>query len=239
MSGLPSYHGFADRKVESALYGVLQRRFLNEPKECDVVVGALLTELLPAHGEVWVLDVGCGNGQAVAHLKGVFPDWKFQGIDLRPEAVVEALASVSEDFYVGDLFQYMIDRAPDVIVCQNVTYSFTDEQFTEALTRFRSWLSNGGIVILFDMFTPWEQHLTIIERSLHHPDGHPLTVRPYSQLREVASTAGFGVLEIRPFTYTGGEHWADPHDLRSYNHGGLTMRGCFNQPQAHAVLVAV
>ena len=68
--------------------------------------------------------------------------------------------------------------------------------------------------------------------------GHPITVRPYSQLRRVASSSGLEVLEIRPFTYTGGQHWDDPHDLRSYNEGGFTMRGCFNQTQAHVALVA-
>ena len=237
MSGLPSYRGFADRKAESALYGVLQRRFLNEPKECDRVVGDLLAKLLPKRNDVLVLDVGCGNGQALKHLSERFLTWTFSGIDLRPVAGVEVWPGAQ--FKVADLFDHEPVLPMDVIVCQSVTYSFTDEQFASALTRFRWWLKPGGIVILFDMFTPWEQHLTVVERSLHHQDGHLLMVRPYSQLREVASSTGFGVLEIRPFHYTGGEHWADPHDLRSYNHEGLTMRGCFNQPQAHAVLVAI
>ena len=239
MSGLPSYRGFRDRSVESALYGVLQRRFLNEPKECDRVVGDLLADLLPAREGVRLLDVGCGNGQAASHLADRFPSWTFEGIDLRPEAVANADGFSIGTFEVADLFEYTMLTVPHVIICSSVVYALTDEQFSEAFTRFRKWLDPGGLVILFDMFTPWEQHLTVVERSLHHQDGHLLMVRPYSQLREVASSTGFGVLEIRPFHYTGGEHWADPHDLRSYNHEGLTMRGCFNQPQAHAVLVAV
>ena len=247
MSGLPSYRGFRDRSVESALYGVLQRRFLNEPKECDRVVGDLLAELLPGRDDVRLLDVGCGNGQTLRYLERGFTHfkngdrvgWRLTGIDIRPEAVSESDGTVE----LADLFDYDPGGFRDVIVCQSVTYAFTDEQFSEALARFRSWLAPGGLVILFDMFTPWEQHLTVVERSLHHPDGHLLMVRPYSQLREVASSTGFGVLEIRPFSFKGGRHWADPHDLRSYDQGGLTagltMRGCFNQPQAHAVLVAV
>ena len=237
MSCLPSYRGFADRKVESALYGVLQRRFLNEPKECDRVVGDLLAKLLPERNDVLVLDVGCGNGQALKHLSERFLTWTFSGIDLRPVAGVEVWPGAQ--FKVADLFDHEPVLPMDVIVCQSVTYSFTDEQFASALTRFRWWLKPGGIVILFDMFTPWEQHLTITEKSRLHPDGHPLNVRPYSMLREYATNAGLEVLEIRPFTYTGGTHWDDPHDLRSYHEGGFTMRGCFNQTQAHVVLVAV
>ena len=241
----PSYRGFADRGVESALYGVLQRRFLNEPKECDRILGDLLADLLPGREDVWVLDVGCGNGQCIHHLSERFPGWKFEGVDLRQSAISEARAAFMDSQRVAlferDLFdfEYAPQPNPNAIVRQSVTYAFTDEQFAEALHRFRSWLTPGGIAVLFDMFTPWEQRLTVVEKSLHHPDGHLLMVRPYSQLRELATAAGLEVLEIRPFSYSGGEHWSDPHDLRSYNHEGLTMRGCFNQPQAHAVLVAV
>ena len=231
----PSYRGFADRGVESALYGVLQRRFLNEPKECDRIVGDLLADLLPGREDVRLLDIGCGNGQCVAHLKGRFPGWRYLGIDLRPEAIAEA----GPTFEVADWFDYDPGGPLDVIVCSSVTYAFTDEEFEQALDLMHDRLNPGGLVILFDMFTPWEQRLTVVEKSLHHPDGHLLMVRPYSQLRELATAAGLEVLEIRPFSYSGGSHWADPHDLRSYNHEGLTMRGCFNQPQAHAVLVAV
>lgn len=220
--------------MESQLYGVLQRLFLTVPKQCDLVVGKLLGELLPGREKVRVLDVGCGNGQCLRLLHDLFPAWTFTGFDLRPEAVAESGGKVE----LADLFGYDPGGLLDVIVCQNVTYSFTDEEFSRALENFRGWLPVGGVVVLFDMFTPWEQHLTIVERSLHHRDGHPLTVRPYSQLRAFATFADLEVLEIRPFTYTGGSHWTDPHDLRSYNEGGMTMRGCFNQTQAHAVLVA-
>lgn len=241
------YLGFAARTEEADLYVSYQSKYRHRPKVCEIVT----LELVEArsNGEGDLLDVGCSTGNFVSYLHDELPGFAFTGIDLMPQAVAEADAKDLEraQFAVYDLLRGSNNPEGalrtdhfDFVTFQTVVYAFTDVQFKAALQRARQALKPGGFCILFDNFHPFEASYEIIERSIYHPDGHPIHMRPLSLVRRFAGETGFHVDEVLefhlppdllPLPY-------DPHDLTSYVKGGQIMRGPLSQPFCHMVLRA-
>lgn len=60
----------------------------------DVAARALRTARLPDGGTM--LDVGCGSGQTMAWMRGLYPTWRTVGVDIAREGVVAARQGFGE-----------------------------------------------------------------------------------------------------------------------------------------------
>jgi len=202
----PGYRDYVADEDFAAGYTDYQRRYAAEPRESDRVlighVAAALAARDPRAGRPRVLDVGCSTGNLLRHLSRALPQAELWGGELMPEALAACRAAPDLDgmtFVEMDLLDIDHADAFDVIVVNAVLYLLDDDDLRRALASVAGALRPGGSLVAFDLFHPFEQHLTIREASLTHPEGLVLHFRPHSLLRDAAALAGLGDLEIHAF----------------------------------------
>ena len=244
----PGYHEYVADEDFAAGYTDYQRRYALEPRESDRVliahVTAALAERIGGGAPARVLDVGCSTGNLMRHLARALPEAELWGGELMPEAL--ALCRSAPDlkgmtFVEMDLLDIGHAETFDIVVVNAVLYLFGDDDLARALSSVARALAPGGSLVAFDMFHPFEQHLTVREASLTHPEGLVLHLRPYSVLRGAAARAGLGEPSIHPFAIPIDlPRPASDDDIVSFTvptaaGERLLFRGALAQPWCHVV----
>ena len=107
-------------------------------------------------GAVTVLDVGCGTGEHVLHLRtqhGFIAD----GLDLDPQLLDIAQRKVpAATFYLGDMASFSLGRRFDAIVClfSSIGYVKTLERVVSSLRSFAAHIEPGGAIVVEPWFPP-------------------------------------------------------------------------------------
>ena len=103
-----------------------------------------------ATGEFSVLDVACGYGDGLRHIRRRFPRARLSGIDLNPWAVRAAKAatdpSADIEFINDDAFAYRPARKFDFIVSSQFTHHLTDEQVVSFLVWQQDNAARGWFI---------------------------------------------------------------------------------------------
>ena len=102
-----------------------------------------LLDTLPAEAPLSVLDVGCGQGDALravaALLRARGRTGRLAGVDINPWAIRAATEATPETdaitFTQADVFAYASDPAPDVVICAHFAHHLSDAE----LVRFLRW----------------------------------------------------------------------------------------------------
>lgn len=202
----PGYREYVSDGEFAAGYTDYQQRYAAEPRESDrVLIGHVATALAgrPAGSPApRVLDIGCSTGNLLRHLARALPDAELWGGELMPEALDACHAApdlAQMTFTEMDLLDIGHPGAFDVIVINAVLYLLGDEDLARALASVAGALAPGGSLVAFDLFHPFDQHLTIREASATHPDGLVLHFRPYALLGDACAAAGLEPPAIHPF----------------------------------------
>ena len=202
----PGYREYVADEEFAAGYTDYQRRYLDEPRESDRVLIGHVADALAARSAIGrrprVLDIGCSTGNLMRHLARALPGAEFWGGELMPEALEICRAAPDLDgmtFAEMDLLDIGHPGAFDVIVINAVLYLLGDDDLRRALGSVAAALAPGGSLVAFDLFHPFDQHLTIREESPTHPDGLVLHFRPYALLGEACAAAGLEPPAIHPF----------------------------------------
>jgi SAM-dependent methyltransferase len=202
----PGYREYVADEEFAAGYTDYQRRYLAEPRESDrVLIGHVAAALAAGArngARPRVLDIGCSTGNLMRHLARALPEAELWGGELMPEALDICRAAPDLDgmtFAAMDLLDIGHPGVFDVIVINAVLYLLGDDDLRRALASVASALAPGGSVVAFDLFHPFDQHLTIREASATHPDGLVLHFRPYALLGEACAAAGLAPPAIHPF----------------------------------------
>lgn len=99
----------------------------------------------------------------------------------------------------------------------------------------------GGHVIFFDLFTPFDHQLEIMERRNDFPHGQRIVVRSYGTVIDVLEAVGFTDIEFHPFNIPIDLATSDNHSVKtSYSvkttdNRRMSFRGAFFQPWCHLV----
>ena len=163
-----------------------------------------------------LLDVGCGTGNHLAHLRA---HYRVEGVDLE-----EGLLAIARERYpdagfrVGDMTDFDLGRQFDAVIClfSAIGYVRTEEGLRRAIAGFARHLRPGGVVVL----EPW------LSPESFRPGGSPrLDVSESETLKVVrmGRTDWEGDLSVIQFVYmVGGEngidHWEERHLLGLFTH---------------------
>lgn len=226
-------------------YLAYQRRYADQPRESDRVLVRLVDEITAGTPGAAVLDLGCSTGNLLRHLLRIRPDLRLTGGDL----IASHLDACRTDpELAGVAFREMdalaIGRTAewDVITVNAVLYLFTPEQLAAALAGVAAALKPGGTLVVFDLFHPFGQELTITEASATHPEGLTLHFRSYRAVGDACAKAGLGEPRITPFRIPIAlPRPDDDTEIISYTVPAadgerLLFRGTLHQPWCHAVI---
>jgi ubiquinone/menaquinone biosynthesis C-methylase UbiE len=103
------------------------------------------------HPSVTLLDVGCGTGGHIAHLKKHF---RCVGVDKSAEMLAVAREKLPDvRFFDGDMTNLSLGMRFDVVTClfSAVGYLRTKKEIEEAVRNFARHLNPGGVLII----EPW------------------------------------------------------------------------------------
>lgn len=144
----------------------------------QTVVSALFDAVLPLvpglagrlQEGIDVLDVGCGRGRAMVALASAYPNSRFVGIDIAPDAVAEARAR-SEELRVRNVRFEVLDAAAipagttaDVVTAFDAIHDQADPE--RVLANVRRMLPPDGVFLMQEMAA--SSHL---EENRAHPLG--------------------------------------------------------------------
>jgi SAM-dependent methyltransferase len=118
-----------------------------------------------------LLDVACGTGGHIAHLKRHF---KVEGIDLDPEMLAVARSSHPDvTFHRGDMRDFDLGETFDVVTClfSSIGYAKTRDGLARALKSMAKHLAGGGVLAVEPWFTPerWKAG-TVHSMLVEEPD---------------------------------------------------------------------
>jgi SAM-dependent methyltransferase len=101
-------------------------------------------------GRFSVLDVACGHGDALRHIRRRFPHARLEGIDLNPwgtRAALEATDPADQIvFHTGDAFAFAPPRPFDFIISSQFTHHLTDDQVIDFLRWLRTHAAKGWFI---------------------------------------------------------------------------------------------
>ena len=124
----------------------------NKPKESFKFIESLIRE---TKGVGSVLDIGCGRGDFLKHLKRIGIKATFTGIDVSKKLInIAKIESPEIEYFIGNIQKEksLVSRQFDLVTMLGVHGRFT---------RLDPWLNNllnltkkGGNIIIFDLFNP-------------------------------------------------------------------------------------
>jgi SAM-dependent methyltransferase len=182
--------------------------FKDYPAEVERIV-ALVERHLRSGGRR-LLDVACGTGAHVEHLKAHFA---VEGLDLSPELLALARRrNPKVVFHQADMIDFALDRRFDVVTClfSSIGYVRTVENLRRAVGCMARHTEPGGVVLVEPWFTPsaWQSGTV-----------HALLVdEPALKVARVNTSFAEGRLSYFDFHYLigtpeGTEHFVEHHEL--------------------------
>jgi SAM-dependent methyltransferase len=114
-------------------------------------------------GAVTLLDVGCGTGRHLEHLRRWY---RVEGCDLSHGLLGVARQRCPDvPFHQGDMVDFALDRKFDVVTClfSSIAYVRTAERMAAAVANMARHLNPGGVLVIEPWFSPeriWSGHIT-------------------------------------------------------------------------------
>jgi SAM-dependent methyltransferase len=238
----------APRGYVTGEYLDYQKRYARQIRESDKVMielirGALKEDSRPGK-KLSLLDIGCSSGNLLLHLKRLLPDVGYYGGDLFPEIIDHCRNSPELEgigFEVMDIRDLGDRERFDAVVVNAVLHRFDRQEFEIAIASLSRVMCPGGRLFVFDFFHPFEQELSVVEKSKIHPEGLTLVFRPFSSVTQVLGGAGFTDVRFHPFSIPIDlERPTELNDMRTYTirtevGERLNFRGILFLPWCHLV----
>jgi SAM-dependent methyltransferase len=197
-------------------------------KDYAAEAGAI-AELIRAHNPTAtsVLDVACGTGEHLAHLRSYFGD--VAGVELSAPMLAQARRKLPDvPLHHGDMRDFDLGRRFDAVCCMfsSIGYMASSAELNAATARMAAHVAPGGLLIVEQWLTPdvWRDGYLSQES---HRDGDRVVVR-------MAHSGTDGRRSLIRMHYLLGDpsgirHFEDRHDLTLFTHEeyelALTLAG--------------
>ena len=100
------------------------------------------------------LDVGCGTGEGMAHLRDTF---EVTGVDLSPSMVEVSRGKLPGiPIHQGDMRTFRLGRIYDAVTCMysSIGYLADEDELGQAAQTFARHLAPGGVLLVEPWFLP-------------------------------------------------------------------------------------
>jgi cyclopropane fatty-acyl-phospholipid synthase-like methyltransferase len=115
-----------------------------------------------------LLDAGCNAGGLIRYLQTIFPKFRFVGIDIELDLIIESKRRISSAlFLVGSVLKlpFSRNRRFDFIVSSGMLPIFDIEELHDFFANLFSCIKDGGKVFLFNNFNNYPVDLMIRHRK--------------------------------------------------------------------------
>jgi ubiquinone/menaquinone biosynthesis C-methylase UbiE len=157
-----------------------------------------------------LLDVACGTGKHIAHLKQHFT---VSGLD-QSAGLLEVASAAHPDltFHQGDMRAFDLGRTFDVVTClfSSIGYMKTVEELAQAIGCMARHLAPGGVLIVEPWFTPEAWHPGFVHAMLVEEPELKVARMSTSMARGNLSYFDFHFLVGTP---KGVEHFVEHHEM--------------------------
>jgi SAM-dependent methyltransferase len=166
-------------------------------------------------GGAALLDVACGTGAHLAHLRHAYT---VEGLDL-DEALLEVARAKLPGipFHQGDMLDFDLGRQFDAVVClfSAIGYVRTADNLRKAVANLSRHVLPGGVLIVEPWFRPGDmQHRSVHGHYVDEPDLKIARLN-VTEIEGTLSILGFHYLVATP---AGVEHFAERHEIGLFTH---------------------
>ena len=177
-------------------------------REAEAVHGHVQRHL--RSGGSTLLDVGCGTGGHLAHLRR---HYRCDGVDLDARLLRIARERLPDSrFHQGDMAEFDLGRRYDAVICLfgAIGYVRTEERLRQTLQTFARHLVPGGVAIV----EPWLTPEVFTPRYVHVNTSGDSTVK-IARMSHSGMHAGLSVLTLSYLIgrAEGIEHFQERHEL--------------------------
>jgi len=162
-----------------------------------------------------LLDVACGTGAHITHLRTHF---RIQGLDLDPQMVALSRQKFPRiTFHEADMVDFALEERFDAIVClfSSIGYIRKEARLRAAVQNMAHHLKPGGVLVIEPWLTPDVfQHGTVYATYVDQPE-LKIARMNISQVQGDLSVFDFHYLVATPQAV---EHFTERHELRLYTH---------------------
>jgi ubiquinone/menaquinone biosynthesis C-methylase UbiE len=182
--------------------------FKDYPAEAEQLT-AIIRKHLRSEGNR-LLDVACGTGKHIEHLKTRF---NVEGLDINEELLeIARQCNPGVPFHQGDMIDFDLSRQFDVVTClfSSIGYVKTLDNAKRAVTCMVRHLVDGGVLVVEPWFTP---------DAWHAPSVHALFIdEPELKIARINTSFQEGRLSYFDLHYLvgtpeGTEHFVERHEL--------------------------
>lgn len=162
-----------------------------------------------------LLDVGCGTGGHLAHLRR---QYRCDGLDLDGGLLSIARERYPDSaFHQGDMAHFDLDRRYDALVClfSAIGYVRTTDRLRQTLRTFARHLAPGGVVLVEPWLTPEVFRSGYVHVDVAEATEMKVARMVHSGMRGDLSVLTFSFLVGRE---EGIEHWKEDHELGLFSH---------------------
>jgi len=149
------------------------------------------------HGDISLLDFGCGDGALAAPFVTHFPQGRYTGIDVSGRSIAVACQRNLKDcrYFHDNGNGFSLEAAQfDVAVAANVFHHIPHRDHRRHLERIARWLKPGGRVYIFE-HNPFNPATRWIVATCVF-DEQAVLVRPEAMKKTLAA-AGFRTIDLR------------------------------------------
>jgi len=210
------------------LYDAIYGAFKDYPAEVTTIAAVVKS----AHPDArTVLDVGCGTGEHVKHLR-MNDSFEVDGLDLDPDLLAVARRKVVDArFFQADMATFELGIRYDVVLClfSSIGYLKSLDRVTAGLRRFHAHLAKDGVVVVEPWFAP---------QVLREGTGAPVhVVAGGAQVERTSHLSIQGRVSTIVFTYhiedaAGTRTIEEVHELGLFTQA--EMLDCFREAGLHA-----
>ncbi|MGQ0548541.1 MAG: class I SAM-dependent DNA methyltransferase [Armatimonadota bacterium] len=193
-----------------AIYATVGKDYASEARR----IHALIQQHKRTEGST-LLDVACGTGGHIAHLKH---HYAVEGLDADTEMLAIARRKHPDVvFHQGDMAQFDLRRRFDAVVCLfgSIAYTLTVPRLRQAVAAMRRHLHAGGVIIIEPFIAPEVFRDGHISADFVDQPDLKLARMGFSRTHGGIGTLEFQFLVLTP---AGFEQFGERHDMALFSH---------------------